>query len=350
MTATATNQWKVGAFIVGGVVSLLLALFWLGASRFDTDVVTRVTYLDESVQGLEIGAPVKIRGVSIGKVTDILLAPDHRLVEVQAEIRVDVLRGINVLGEGEQLGDSADEVPSELRLIVSTQGITGVKFLEADFFPDGTPTPELSFKAPDNYVPSTPSTLKSLEDAVRGLGDELPLALKDMRTLMNTLESQTRAVDTAALSDAILMLAEDLHLAFTGTATTGLGSEISGLVTDLRALTQRLDSAVEAAAADGGTIARATTSVEDVAGRLGTLATRIDGILADSDLPAASKSIRAAADSAARLADGLSPAIQDAPSVTAELRQALRAIGDLARLLERDPGVLLRGRGPNPAK
>ena len=46
------------------------------------ETVSFVTYFDESVQGLEVGAPVKLRGVPIGHAVDIGFAPDRRHIEV----------------------------------------------------------------------------------------------------------------------------------------------------------------------------------------------------------------------------------------------------------------------------
>ena len=62
MSVNRSNEWKVGAFVVGGVIAAVATLFWLGAARFNSETIERVTFLDESVQGLEVGAPVKVRG------------------------------------------------------------------------------------------------------------------------------------------------------------------------------------------------------------------------------------------------------------------------------------------------
>lgn len=342
MSAQATNEWKVGAFVVGGVVLLIVALFWLGASRLNTPVVERITYFDESVQGLEVGAPIKIRGVTIGKVTEIVLAPDRRLVEVHFEARVDELRKVKAVGVDE---DTDGEVSPQMRIVVASQGITGVKFLEADFFPPDTPTVGLSFDAPSGYIPSAPSTLKSLEDALRGLGEEIPLAIRDFRSMAVTLDERMTALDTAALSQSILGLSDELRVALDGTAETGLGSEVSGLIADLRSTTQGIDEVLSGASGENGPIQSAATSIDALAKDLRATLAKADALMEGVDVAATLDSFRGAADSAKRLSDGLAPASQAMPEVLRDLRAMMRKIEALASLLERDPGVVLRGRG-----
>ncbi|MEM6571649.1 MAG: MlaD family protein, partial [Planctomycetota bacterium] len=279
MTARGTNQWKVGAFVVGGVTAFVASLFWLGARQFDVEVVQRVTYLDESVQGLEVGAPVKIRGVTIGSVSDILLAPDRRLVEVHANLRVESMRRLHVLEEGEVPSQTSEDVPPELRITVAAQGITGIKFLEADFFPVDSPTIELSFDPPDNYIPSTPSTLKNLEDAIRELANDIPPLMREIRALTRTTEEKLAAVDTARLSTSFADLAESLSAALDGTATKGLGPELIGLVRELRSAAARFDQVVTEMSGEGGWADRGLSSIEEVAAEMKSTVENIDRIL-----------------------------------------------------------------------
>lgn len=356
MSTRATNEWKVGAFIVGLVSLLIVTLFWLGASRLNVETVTRVTYFDESVQGLEVGAPVKIRGVTIGKVSDIRLAPDRRLVEVHSAIRVEAMEKISEnAANGVAEPDATDGEP-QMRLIVAAQGITGVKFLEADFFPPQTPTIELSFPPPATYIPSAPSTLKSLEDAIRGLGEELPLALHGFTTLSATLEERVAGIDTAAITAELTSVTAALRGAIDGTAEAGIGRDLSLLVTDLREVTRTLNGTLKALGEAGGPVERIATSVESVAGSADAIAgdvergtTRLGAALDEAQLGATTAAVREAtadvSSGAVALAGDMRRALPTGlDEAVADLRRTLRRFERLAALLERDPGVLLRGK------
>src|SRR6185369_17506218 len=96
MAATTTNHWKLGLFVVLGLVALIASLFWIGAQRFSRDAFDAVAFFDESVQGLDVGSPVKFRGVTVGTVADITIAPDHRHVQVTSDIYVDAIKRLGL--------------------------------------------------------------------------------------------------------------------------------------------------------------------------------------------------------------------------------------------------------------
>jgi len=66
--AAPTNHWKLGFFVVVGFVVAMATVVALGARSLKKKTVTYQSYFDESVQGLDVGSPVKFRGVSIGSV------------------------------------------------------------------------------------------------------------------------------------------------------------------------------------------------------------------------------------------------------------------------------------------
>jgi len=66
--ASTRIKFTVGLFVASGIGFALIAVIWLGMSRFLEKGQYYATYFNESVQGLDIESPVKYRGVSIGRV------------------------------------------------------------------------------------------------------------------------------------------------------------------------------------------------------------------------------------------------------------------------------------------
>ena len=66
-----THNFKLGLFVIGAVVALVLLLIIVGSGRWLQPKTVIETYFNESVQGLDIGSKVKYRGVSVGDVTRI---------------------------------------------------------------------------------------------------------------------------------------------------------------------------------------------------------------------------------------------------------------------------------------
>jgi paraquat-inducible protein B len=142
--ANKTNHWKLGLFVVVALVIALGAIIALGLRRLNRDGIPMVTYFDESVQGLDVGSPVKFRGVTIGTVQSITIAPDHLHVEVWMRLYTDELARMG-------FGPDDKRDPS-LRPQLAAAGITGVKFVQFDNFPsDRYPEPLLEFAPPSEY-------------------------------------------------------------------------------------------------------------------------------------------------------------------------------------------------------
>src|SRR5207237_8423042 len=123
---------RLGPFVLVGVGVRLAALFWLGARRLRRDSFPAVSYFDESVQGLDVGSPVKFRGVTVGTVSDITIGPDHRHVQVTANMYVDALVRLGLRTGAPKSGE--EFIAPNLRVQPASAGLPGVRFIQAAFF------------------------------------------------------------------------------------------------------------------------------------------------------------------------------------------------------------------------
>src|SRR5688500_18915258 len=127
-----TNHWKLGLFVLVGALLAVVTVVYLGAQSLKKETVSYRSYFDEAVTGLELGSPVRYRGVTIGNVSNIDIAADRRHVEVTYDLGVSVLGRLGLAaGQGQQTTIS---VPPDLRVQLGSQGITGVKYVLVDFF------------------------------------------------------------------------------------------------------------------------------------------------------------------------------------------------------------------------
>jgi phospholipid/cholesterol/gamma-HCH transport system substrate-binding protein len=297
MAGTATNHWKLGLFVVVTVATLVAGVFWLGARRLHREAFPVVSYFDESVQGLDVGSPVKFRGVTLGTVTDITVAPDHRHVQVTADIYVDALARLG-LGDGKAPKPGDRFIDPNLRVRLASAGITGVRFLQTDFVdPKKFPPPELPFPPPWNYVPSAESTLKSLEVSVTEILDRFP-----------ALEEQAGVV-----------------------------------LADLRKTLSSFDDLAGNLRDDDGPFQKLLVRLSSAANRLEVAVTDAELSATTKSLRGASGSVGTAADSVGSAASGIGDARDELRDSLVALRETLDAVRALADSLERDPSRLLRG-------
>jgi len=163
---------RVGLLIVAGV-ALLVALIWfLGGGQIRHGTVFE-SYFSESVQGLEVGAAVKYRGVTIGRVTALGLVSaeygeDESIDRERQTYRLVFVRYIVDIARIGRMPDTKTAVDLGLRIRLASQGITGLTYLEADFVdPARYPALDVPWTPKDEYIPSMPSTLTQVQDAAQ---------------------------------------------------------------------------------------------------------------------------------------------------------------------------------------
>lgn len=359
MSQLKTNRWKLGLFVAVGLAGLVGAAFWIGAATLNREVIQAVTYFDESVVGLDLGSPVRFRGVTIGTVSDIRVAPDRRHLEVTSTVFVDRLRKLGLVGNG---GSAEQEfLQPTLRAQLVSPGITGIKSVAIDYFdPVRVPPPPLEFEMPRNYLPAAPSTLKSVEDAIASTVDQMPGFGTQVITLLTQLNRVLEQVAAADLPkqtqgliarateflDAARKLTDSLDGTMRELAVGDMSQQARDTLAELRATFADLRTILADVQQGEGPLA-------DVTARATNVLDALERAVVDADVPATSESLRAAGDSLAVTARDAGAATRDLERTLSVLRDAADSVRELSEVLQRDPGSVLYGRsyaGPPPRK
>ena len=197
--ASTRTKFAVGLFVAGGITIALLAIIWLGVTRYFEKGQYYATYFNESVQGLDKDSPVKYRGVAIGRVAKIGVAADSKLIEVVLKIE-----------SGQKLGGN---IVAQMKPV----GITGMMFIELDQKKEDEPdrSPYLSFPSKYPIVASKPS---GISDLLLGIDNALEqLSTLDLEGISDkiklTLDSLNQAIADANLKAISTNLASSLEKA-----------------------------------------------------------------------------------------------------------------------------------------
>ncbi|MDY7036109.1 MAG: MlaD family protein, partial [Thermodesulfobacteriota bacterium] len=152
--ATQKTKFWVGLFVTSGIGIALMAVIWLGMSRYFEEGSYYAAYFNESVQGLDKDSPVKYRGVSIGRVEKIGVAADSKLIQIVLKI------------------ETSQTLESDIVAQLKSVGITGSMFIELDLKQEGEPdrSPHLNFPSEYPIVASKPSDISEL---LQGINDAL---------------------------------------------------------------------------------------------------------------------------------------------------------------------------------
>ena len=155
--ASPRTKFAVGLFLTCGMLFAVLVIIWLGMSRFLEKGRYYATYFDESVQGLNTDSPVKYRGVFIGRVDSIDVAPDSKLIQVVLKIETGQAFDRNIVAQ------------------LKSVGITGSMFVELDRKKTGEPdqSPILNFPSEYPIVPSRPSEIGELISGINEVLDQI---------------------------------------------------------------------------------------------------------------------------------------------------------------------------------
>lgn len=310
-----SNHWKLGFFVVVGVSLFLLLILVLGAASLKKESVSYETYFDESVQGLDVGSPVKFRGVTIGNVSAIDIAPDRRHVEVTSAITVSELVSLKLVDTSQKAKllpfnlhrPVTLAVPSDLRMQLESAGITGVKFISIDFFDvKDNPAPNLPFPVQPNYIPAAASTMKNLEDAVvkavnrfPEIADQLVLVTTRVNHLLETVDDEKIPQEVGTTLRRASDLIATLQVTAKQADIGALSAETRRAIGGMNGAIAHLDVLLTRAGGERGLLAsaqRATDSIGDLAGGAKGLGAELGDTL---------RGLREAADSIQRLSDAL---------------------------------------------
>ena len=219
------DYFKLGLFVIGGVVLLFVVLFALGAGKLFQRTYQMETYINESVNGLEVGTAVKFRGVRVGSVSEIGFvagkygqqAAGYRYVYVLCTLDRDLFGTMGPKSAREQ---AADEVARGLRARTISQGLTGQLFLGLDYVtPEQNPLLPIEWEPGSIYIPAAPSTLSKVEQAVLGISNtltdlekaELPEAVKSFRRFADSASTFLEGTDSKGVGVKLSATLDETH-------------------------------------------------------------------------------------------------------------------------------------------
>jgi phospholipid/cholesterol/gamma-HCH transport system substrate-binding protein/paraquat-inducible protein B len=305
------SYFKIGVFVISAIVIGVIGVVVLGAGTIFQKRSLIETYIDESVQGLDVGSPVKFRGVPVGRVEEISLTS-----AVYSTRRQYVLVRISISTNMFQFPVNDPNSPAlkkELergfRMRLAQQGLTGVAYLEADYLePERNPPLEIDWQPYYPYIPSTRSRITQLSEAIERI-------LQNFSDI--NIPQLTGSIEKSL--GAMTKLAESANLEKIGTQANSLLTEVRETNRQINALVSSPD--LKSALADASV----------TAGRARQLVERaekpINQMLAD--LPQAAESMN-------RLVKRLDAVSNDLPETSAQLRQTLQRLNRLVASQQRD--------------
>lgn len=304
----------VGAFVLAAIALGVLVAVYLGAGRILQRRVRFVAVFSEDLAGLEVDAPVKFRGVPVGRVTSIHLSMGSA-TEPLRELRMPVVIELNQTRIQEIGGeiDLADQravrtlVEHGLRARLALESfLSNRRYVDLDIVPEAPPARPSPLPLPYPEIPVyvAPGWAALQADASKLLTKLQALDLEglvaDLRRAALSFDRAAGGVATAAAAVPGALRAAGSALVSVGDAARAVEAGVTPLSADTRAAVVQLRTTLE----------RAEAAIRHVD----------------------------------ELVDPASPLAWQLTKTLGELQSTSRTLRHFAEGLDRDPSALVRGR------
>ncbi len=262
MSAEA-RYFRVGLFVLLGIAAAGSCTVVLGGGQLFRRTMHVETYFAESVQGLQVGSPLMVRGVQLGQVAYINFLDNVYHFETQEErdrygqwiyVRMEVTPtqeaelDMTVEQREENLRTCLEE---GFRLRLNTQALTGTSFIQGDFVdPTRNPPLEITWDPVNLYVPSAPSTMKTITTAAERIFQKLEQAkidevVNNLDTLLVTLNDRVAALDVEGFQGEGKQLLAEMRASLREADVEGLSTSARQTLEDANAAIVRLQHVTE---------------------------------------------------------------------------------------------------------
>lgn len=321
------NPTAIGLFMIGGIALSVVGITTLASGSLLQRKSTFISYFGESVNGLEVGAPVKFQGVPVGQVTDLLIQIElvDKTFQVPVQYDVDLTRLTSEAGTFVDLEDPSvlrQQVTDGLRAQLQIESIvTGQLYVELTYNADATP-PELDGKQtayPE--IPTSPSLLAAFGTQAGSLvGDVLTILFRvnEMLEEVNMIEIN-RSVVASARAVEQLASSPEIETALAG--VPGMNAQLTQTMAEIQRLMERLGETIE------------------------PFRTNLEGT--NAELVLTLQTMRAAMEETRGLINTDSGIGYQMDGAMGSLNDAAEALRALVLSLDRNPDMLIRGKRPN---
>jgi paraquat-inducible protein B len=318
------NPVSVGLFVILGFALAVIGVLLFSSRSALHPRVKEILYFDSSLKGLEPGAPVKFRGVTIGSVLEVLVRHNQSSNDFSMPVIISIDKKLAQSKSDEllQIGfrarlDQLIEHGFRGRLDAESL-VTGILYISLDIVPNAPPPVFHQLTSQYLEIPTLPSDIQQLLSN---------LAHIDTRGLSEKLNGLlTRADNTLS----------QLNMPEINAGLTNLLGSANDVVT-----TPDLTNSFTAFRQ---TLAKAGSLLTHVDGRVDPLADNLNKTLTDAQTTLANARV-----AVRHVSDLLGPDSAFRPDLIQaleELGEAGRDVSDLAKFLERNPNALLMGKKP----
>jgi len=319
MSTKKNTSLAIGAFIVGAVLLVFVALIFFSGGRLFAEKDRVIMYFSGSVQGLQVGAPIKLKGVVLGQINDIQINFQSDNKTIVTAVTADLVME-RISSEGAEIDSDfiVNAVDNGLRAQLNYQSfLTGLLYVELDFYPDS----ELKlYELEEDYaeIPTIGTSFEEISDRFQEL---------DLKGLVNNVNDLAEQISTIVGDGQVQKTLTNFNqlvvsLEATSNNLNGEITQMSGQMTqtlsELNTLISQLNTTTPKIAE---TLDKSLQELQTSLGNFDDATANVNYLLSDDSI----------------LVNQLSSTLED-------ISRSAQAFRSLSETLEQQPEALLRGR------
>lgn len=325
-----TRYFKLGLFMLITVGVLVAGAIVLGAGRMFQHSVEVETCFDESIAGLEVGAAVKHRGVTIGHVQSIRFAGEpaargnitgepFRYILVEMAFDPHVAADLN----GRQLKPILDQMVARgLRARISRSGLAGSAYIDLNYLdPARYPIASMPVRKQELFVPSAPGAFNQVVDALTDIATKLQKA--DLDQVVRHVDGLILHMDKSV---------QDLQVAELRTRAVAILDHVQSASTRLQQIL------------DDPKVAQVISDLPEISGRVRSVTGRVDELIKNGKLDQSAVHLQQALAEADELLAAQSDNVR---AILDDLRATIANTRELTDEVKANPAQLLFGHPPS---
>ncbi len=315
-------------FVMAASIIAVAAVMVFGAAKFFSRTENFISFFSESVNGLDVGAPLKYKGVKIGKVEGIFISSSKNIkessVSVVYSIDIDQLRR-KTGTDFKDYSDWMDEQIAEgLRAKLNYQSIvTGMLYIELDFIADKGEKYDLKYGG--TRFKEIPAAKSGLSELAKGFEKTMADVAKidfaaigqNVHSAIVKVNEKLDGIDAKAISDSAVS-------ALKGVDELARNKDVAESIKKLDALLSDSDALVNDARAE---LKKFSASGTSIVARLDEVLRNVNSVVAPQ-----------------------SPFRYQIAVLLKTMNESMSYISNFTDYLQRNPNSLLRGKDNSKRK
>ena len=315
-------------FVMAASIIAVAAVMVFGAAKFFSRTENFISFFSESVNGLDVGAPLKYKGVKIGKVEGIFISSSKNIkessVSVVYSIDIDQLRR-KTGTDFKDYSDWMDEQIAEgLRAKLNYQSIvTGMLYIELDFIADKGEKYDLKYGG--TRFKEIPTAKSGLSELAKGFEQTMADVAKidfaaigqNVHSAIVKVNEKLDGIDAKAISDSAVS-------ALKGVDELARNKDVAESIKKLDALLSDSDALVNDARAE---LKKFSASGTSIVARLDEVLRNVNSVVAPQ-----------------------SPFRYQIAVLLKTMNESMSYISNFTDYLQRNPNSLLRGKDNSKRK